>query len=236
MPVKASEGCDYEYLLFQNLESKMTIIRKKLSPPLPEIMISGGSTPRTPQVNKRNVMEPDYKHWARMATWDDDQAAALLKGLNPDKCYDATDYAPDVIKSHNELSKQIQNVGFGRLHDLVPYHNPPYKIIAWAKKMRISIPRKLTTAVKTFSQKPQEIIKPKRENLTAQTKEKATLMKIIVGLLLAHYKTAIKEKIPKISMLHDSIIKTGIQIDDETLGKWIKEAWENHYPDARKEK
>ena len=185
----------------------------------------------------------NFDHWSRLASWDVLETAALSLGIEP---WDAkhtglkSEYArrPEVQKFRLVYETAQRAYAAGDL----PRSGRPDLVLAWAERRELQFPTELVELVKRRwpAQKqirgwrkpepkvlPTELpaIKPSTEHVA--TRERDSMLKLILGMAMAGYKydpkarrgNAVRE------IVHD-LAARGIPLSDDTIRKYLDEAAE----------
>lgn len=175
--------------------------------------------------------DADFDFWSKAAYWTLDEAVALSLGKDPKKV------KWDDIKSLIDRSPFIQ--GYGKRRDLanraktagqIKEPTPPSAFVEWSQENDLSFPQQLAEKVKARMKKtdatvptPSAPAKPKANEL--KTREKDTLLKLVIGMAVAGYRYDPKAtKNQAVTDITDDLAKLGLSLDADTVRRWLKEA------------
>ena len=106
----------------------------------------------------------------------------------------------------------------------------PRLFIAWAKKNEIEFPTALDASVAALEKKTQGKFPPENQNQNGKDlhpKERETLLKLIIAMAVKAYNydpsKLCNEAIKRIT---DHIFKVRLELDEDTVRKWLREASE----------
>lgn len=199
--------------------------------------------------------DQEYEFYARASVWKMEEAAALLVGRNPETFNSSSikKYG-NIPKSAREYKKIIELLKRAILMRQLLRRNTPGKIIGWAESIGIEVPEDLKNLVVKFNHKiinPRSIYNLPDGNVLSAEKvkqsifdpdvpqsestkelkqrERSNLLRLVIGLAVVAYKydpKTARSTVPK--ELSDDLIKLGIQLSDDTVRKYLKEAAEFH--------
>lgn len=173
----------------------------------------------------------DFDFWSKAAYWTLDEAVALSLGKDPKKV------KWDDIKSLIDRSPFIQE--YGKRRNLanrakatgqIKEPTPPSAFVQWSHENDLSFPQQLAEKLKVRMKKtdaatptPSAPVKPKADEL--KTREKDTLLKLVIGMAVAGYRYDPKAtKNQAVADITDDLAKLGLSLDADTVRRWLKEA------------
>jgi hypothetical protein len=99
-----------------------------------------------------DTLEAEFDYWAKMPTWTESEAAALLCGLNPWFAENEWRTLPPSQEAEYEGLLELARTA---LHcGGVGWPPRPARWLAWAKKYEIHVPPELEAAVAKYDQQP----------------------------------------------------------------------------------
>jgi hypothetical protein len=185
-----------------------------------------------------------------MPHWSVEEAAALLIGLNPRHVsrHGVLDYDADgnesPYQSILELSKRAY--GTGRIGS-----GSPREWIDWAKAIDLPVPAKLRDGVErwgaskvvlapsiyargiTYVAEPADTGAAKTEKLELDPRERASLLKLVIGMAMAGYRYDPKAKRnDAVTEIYSDLLGLGIELSDDTIRRFLREAAQYAPPEA----
>jgi hypothetical protein len=199
--------------------------------------------------------DADFAHWASASYWTADEATALSLGKDPrvvtwklvsPHVYGST-FAKD-FEARRDLI--LRAVAMGQLAELTA----PSVAIAWAERMRISVPLALVDAVRAIGvqiadwktlydeatatgeqllarlNERQDLqgaprIDPKEKQLT--TRERESLLKLVIGMAIKGYSLDPNaSRSPVAREIAGDLALVGVELDEDTVRKYLTEAKE----------
>lgn len=166
---------------------------------------------------------PRYKYWAKMAHWSAEEAIAL--SLDVDPTIMNTTNIPErimilIAKEYREVKELVNRaVRAYKLHTLIR----PEKYLEWAKFHDVNIPERLESLIplSTTTQK----LAQKSEEKPLGTRERDTLLKIIIGMAIDKYHYDPKAiKGSAVTKIKDGLERAGFKITDDTIRDKLQEA------------
>lgn len=168
------------------------------------------------------------EHWSRQELWTQKEFVDLLCGLEPESSREG------MMCEINEAAEQVRRAIFD---GAVPYRTKsdatdgdrfydtarlirPTDAVEWA-----------TRDPKRFPKFPFNTDMAKRQPVPPVTelgtRERATVTKVIAGILLARYKEEEWEQPHKLAgQIEAALQKRGLNLSDDTIAKWVKRAGE----------
>jgi hypothetical protein len=189
----------------------------------------------------------DFDFWSKAAYWTLDEAVALSFGKDPKKVY------WDGIKSLVERSSFIQ--GYGKVRELANRAKAagllkeptlPLAFVLWAKKNDLAFPEQLEKNVTAQAQKgavpaahavasPKLPTPAKDKKDELKTREKDTLLKLVIGMAVEGYRYDPKAaKNTAVADIVSDLNKLGLSLDADTVRRWLKEAAETQFEKPNK--
>lgn len=201
--------------------------------------------------------EIDISNWGRMARWELEEAVVLALGRDPDSV------SLDDLKNDTEsdfgkqFAKAFRLAQRAREHATFYFPIIPRDFVEWARTIEFPFPEDLAAEVikaspdhinhrsmyepllaeheatlKELARLRAQAAEPPQEK-GLSTKERATALKLIVGMAIGGYgldPTAARSKAA--SDIASDLHKLGISIDEDTVRKWIKDATAEVLPGA----
>ena len=172
---------------------------------------------------------PRYEYWAAMAYWELDEAVALTIDLEP-SALDRTDF-PIRVKQYIRL--KMQAVANPIKREWEGASIKPFYFVRWAKLHYIDFPQTLAQLIqpldpdRKYSNAQQTSEAVKSTEKTLGTRERDTLLKLVIGMAVAGYKYNPKaSKNAAVSDIASDLERLGIAVSDDTVRKWLSEAAE----------
>jgi hypothetical protein len=157
----------------------------------------------------------DYPYWCTLKSWTLEEAAALLLGKDPRKVNWRTlsrlETTSPFARRLDRLRSQLLRA---KSDDAVKDADSPSHLVDWALAAGISVPPDLISALENRGTGP-----------TMEGRERASLLKLVLGMATKHYEfkpAASKSPVPK--QIADDLAEAGLQINPETVRKFLREA------------
>lgn len=179
----------------------------------------------------------DYQYWASLDRWQEKEAALLIDGKDPEqhrsiRGLTAKD-VPAALAQAAKISKFLARVDwFGRygVRDYEAKIHPAF-IVRAVLDAGWGVPVDLRTAIQPRLDRLNAFLKANREqdelgNATATTKERQTMLKLILGLACGGYGIDPEEgsRNLKAKEMRADLERFGIGLDDGTIKKYLDEA------------
>ncbi|MDR5770193.1 MULTISPECIES: hypothetical protein [unclassified Caballeronia] len=175
---------------------------------------------------------PDYRYWMALDRWNRSEAAMLLDNKDPDKHRGAKLSSPDadhIYPDARKIYRMLERFSWASYggNEYKTKERPLY-IIDAARRMGIAVPEPLLQEAKRrqerdqpIAEQPDSVSRP----ASSQTKERATMLKLILALACGGYgmKVDATRNLQAKSMRTDCE-RLGIPLDDETIKKYLDEA------------
>lgn len=168
----------------------------------------------------------DYEHWARMPFWTLSEAVYLSVNLVPDCDYDEPPENFDkrlspVLIEFRKLNELIDRA---RRSGELEKSTRPIDFLKWAQAKQIDLPKELEQRVRDIAGMKQ----PSNDTEKAlSTKERDSLLKLVIGLAVGGYSYNPKEKRSEaVPDIVGDFERLGIALSADTVRKWLRQAAE----------
>lgn len=95
-----------------------------------------------------DAIEADFAYWAKMTTWNEQEAVSLILGLNPDITSDDTELYYGSASQHATKYVSLLQLARRAIEDRrIAYPNTPARWLAWAKKRDLPMPPALEAEI-----------------------------------------------------------------------------------------
>lgn len=183
----------------------------------------------------RASADADFDHWSKAAYWTIDEGIALLLGKAPDvvnwdSVADYVAVSPFARRYAKLRDLALRAQRSGQLAQRIE----PLRFLDWANRNGIAMPVDLQERVKVASgpHQPEASAsaqsaesKARPEGKTLQTRERDTLLKLVIGMAVTKYKFDPQAtRSTAISEIVDDLASSGITLDPKTVRKWLSEA------------
>lgn len=194
--------------------------------------------------------DADFTYWAKMATWNLWEGAAVLVGINPNVAREESKLRNSVNRQALIKYKGIHELAHRALsHGELGYpRSPPSQWLDWARKRDLPIPTKLEAEVARlqFSGEPSPsedrhartgqlnakiaeltVALGKAQSAAEQslaTRERDSMLKLIIGMAIQGYRYDPRAK--RNDLIRDitnDLEKTGVPLSDDTIRKYLAE-------------
>jgi hypothetical protein len=160
----------------------------------------------------------DFNLWSKAPSWTAEEATLLSMGLEP-----TVVNSDSMITIGDPFREEYEaRLDFARRAIMTEDLKEPIRpldYIKWAKQSGISFPKKLETLVR--SQGPNSKTRPK----AAESKEIASLLKMVLGLSLALYKyDVVKDARGIPTKIKNDLDLLSIPLETDTIRKWLNQA------------
>lgn len=205
---------------------------KQTKAPAPITPLRGtGYVKPKPNLENASKIPCDFEKWSKMPYWDLTEATFLICGIDPDLA--STVRLDNLALEPTPLTKKINNTQeilkrayqMGELSTRIE----PNHFISWAEKHEIEFPDELKNQVglRKKNQQTTPEKSSKEENKILHTRERETLLKIIIGMAVEQYgyDPAIKRNDATSNIVSDLAV-CGITIDADTVRDKLQQAAE----------
>jgi hypothetical protein len=156
----------------------------------------------------------DFRFWSHLEQWSLDDTAALLLAKNPQKVSSTSLYrvrheSPFRRAFEDLSSKLIRAKRDGKLKE----HDTPANFIGWAEAVGVPIPPELSGRLEAGG------------GIQIEGRERASLLKMIFGMATKRYNyNPADPKSPAPTSIVDDLAELGLQMSQETVRKYLREA------------
>lgn len=185
------------------------------------------------------MSEIDYRYWASLDRWQSKEAALLIDGKDPDRHQGVrlnnTD-TPEGYENAVKIAKLLSRTDWQQRYGYSPYqvsHNPAF-IVKTLVDARWHVPAALLECMAPRLERLNAILAEESDsrhstNATATTKERNTMLRLILGLACAGYGLDPEgARNPKAKEMREDLERVGIPLDDGTIKKYLDEAKRLH--------
>jgi len=166
---------------------------------------------------------PNYKEWAMKEYWDPLEFGRLAVGLTGYAHYDAN--SATLNHDANARAEELAQSALRSIHANTLKDRPtPREWLAWAQARDIEVPAGLQAAV--AEHEPPPAIHERPKSMSAQTKEKETLLRIVGGLAKAGYRVDLGFPHAAAQEIVTELQGVGVDIAKDTVAKYLKMAGE----------
>lgn len=167
-------------------------------------------------------MKANLKEWLKNDYWDPCEAICLFYHQLPksgfmwdERYFKSIDLIMRSIKLGN--LKVLRNEGEIWLN--------PYDAIGWAIEKEHPLPKEYRKAYEIFKEKASKKVSKKKEDDLLSSKEKDSLLKLVIGMAVVGYKYDPKEaRNAAVKDIANDLVGLEIGLDEDTVRKWLKEA------------
>lgn len=183
--------------------------------------------------------DADFDHWLAMACWKAQEAVALSMGKDPrvvnretldkeleERTTDNAFVSESVF--FREYLKRCEQVARAQEIDVLPKNITPSAFLEWALGQKMALDAKLVASLAGFTEPNSKANSQQNENLHGKTR--GVFLKIIFGLAVSHYDQSTdlysRENTDVARRISDDLRLTGIDVDEKTVRKYLKDASE----------
>jgi hypothetical protein len=183
--------------------------------------------------------DADFDYWLEMACWKPEEAVALSMGKDP-KVVNTATLNKELEERMNETAAASQSVFFreylkrceqvNRAQEIgrLPENITPSAFLEWANGQKMALDGKLAESLVGFADPNSNSSSHQNENLHGKTR--GVFLKIIFGLAISHYDQSTdlysREHTDVARRISDDLRLTGIDVDEKTVRKYLKDASE----------
>lgn len=163
---------------------------------------------------------PNWTDWAKMPSWTAEEAAALTLGLCPQA--DIQEWHPPV-RRFATIREMIRRACASGDINCDEHGIAPTDYLKWANQYELAMPAELAAEVARI----QALVQKRPKDRPLGTRERDTLLKIILGIAVGGYGYDPKQaKSQTITEIHSDFALHGLNLDPETIRRKLKEAVE----------
>ncbi|MDR8396975.1 hypothetical protein NE850_11555 [Paraburkholderia sp. USG1] len=177
------------------------------------------------------MSEIDYHYWASLDKWTTTEAALLIDGKDPAQNRGVSLRAKDTLAGFEnaaKIAKILERTNWTARYGRSPWeiNKHPLYIADAIRSVGLEIPARLWEKLRDRHERETGAGEIQKEvNTSAATKERQTMLKLIIGLACGGYRLdpdATRNMYAK--EMRIDLERAGVPLDDETIKKYLDEA------------
>lgn len=181
------------------------------------------------------MSEIDYRYWTSLDRWQAKEAALLLDGKDPDQHKAVKLTGSDIPAGYEnaaKIAKLLSRIDWKGRYGFEAFEvsNSPVFIVKTLSDAGWPVPERLLESISPLLRKLENRFLEEEADRalptsTAATKERQTMLKLILGLACAGYGIdPSSTRNPKAKEMREDLERVGLPLDDGTIKKYLDEA------------